>query len=1070
MSVDYLAKRRRKLLDRLWIWQGYDHPLPAHIFLSVGYLLRFNSRLKVVDVKIKPGQDPGYKVEHSTEISTTWLLKFILESLYFTSPENPTLFRWYSPARHRHYNIFAYISEPMERQAYSISELLALRGEPGPNGGPNLDVNPEIASDVIRKSGSESSEAKGEPKRDPKQESKQDHKYMGARVKDDSSVSSEEVLFKGNMSRRSRQPIRDSTEEPPREPSHQATCEPFSEPAHEPIHEPIRAAVREATRDLNQDGIHDHSRNEEWKYRGRSESEVATGEPFSAPTGISAQRSEGFQRFYKAVVSPTHVRVTAGGRIVPNTRGPPSPTSKRSKDEVTTEGHGGADKMPHVKPFPHPMGMVPPIPVMPQFIPGYPPGFQHIQGPMSFVPMAFGAPMPPGFPFPQPSASSVNATQSTDGSTLKETHNTKHGEVRSETGAAQEKQDKVKLAPPELFDYTKPFFFNGQYMYPVPAAFPAGMGAPMMPYPILGVPPGVPSPMAGPPPPAPPPGGPMHTMPAPSFPAPRQVPTMETAHHPVLPTHLQPPSGPPISSIRPSDITKKQIATFKQSLKYHEDQLQFNRHQIDEKEMEHKCMTLRNHIARFEATYKSQLEFEESVARGSQQKPESRRATPAPVEVKHPSQPTTAEKPLSINGSNVHGSQTATDKTNHGSVRMTMNRGMPDFQVNQAEGGARQLSGYYGESDGQPLPDYQKKGIPIDAALAPVFKPRGGYASSWGGSQNSRDANDDIDRRLLVSTSSYADSSASLGKSTRPKTKRDGLGVPYLLGTLPKGMNPRTARDQDYVYSRPLTDEERRARFLYWGDAPKSVTSGLPKYDGKHFYPPTPVKGQGGTRDLANQCVGTTGRSEVDHEVRETRSEPDPFQSITPVQRPGPSKPSIFNENGYIATRRINPYDPQIFGASEDLPRASEDSDSQGGVPVRTREASADALSYGAYDRRGEKSGGAKLWPAMLKKGSTSSAVSSTTAQGFLPQYSGHAAASLSPTVNRNPISPIGEVSPSKNLADRNDGGALLVPAPEKRGENLPPSNVGSLEDQFKNMNISVDSSDRLDLSRPFHL
>lgn len=60
-----------------------------------------------------------------------------------------------------------------------------------------------------------------------------------------------------------------------------------------------------------------------WQYRRRDSSD-RSAQPYSAPSGFAAQQSENFQRFYRAVVSPTHVRVTAGGRIVPNTRTPPA--------------------------------------------------------------------------------------------------------------------------------------------------------------------------------------------------------------------------------------------------------------------------------------------------------------------------------------------------------------------------------------------------------------------------------------------------------------------------------------------------------------------------------------------------------------------------------------------------------------------------------------------------------------------------------------------------------------------------------------------------------------------------
>jgi hypothetical protein len=47
----------------------------------------------------------------------------------------------------------------------------------------------------------------------------------------------------------------------------------------------------------------------------------------------------------------------------------------------------------------------------------------------------------------------------------------------------------------------------------------------------------------------------------------------------------------------------------------------------------------------------------------------------------------------------------------------------------------------------------------------------------------------------------------------------------------------------DYVYNRELTEDELRARHMYWGMAPAHLQKGLPKFDGKDFYPPSPVKG-----------------------------------------------------------------------------------------------------------------------------------------------------------------------------------------------------------------------------------
>lgn len=61
-------------------------------------------------------------------------------------------------------------------------------------------------------------------------------------------------------------------------------------------------------------------------------------QPLSAPESKCLQVSENFRKFYKAVVTPTHVRVTAGGRIVPNYRMTPqfrAETSELLSDQST---------------------------------------------------------------------------------------------------------------------------------------------------------------------------------------------------------------------------------------------------------------------------------------------------------------------------------------------------------------------------------------------------------------------------------------------------------------------------------------------------------------------------------------------------------------------------------------------------------------------------------------------------------------------------------------------------------------------------------------------------------------
>jgi hypothetical protein len=106
----------------------------------------------------------------------------------------------------------------------------------------------------------------------------------------------------------------------------------------------------------------------------------------------------------------------------------------------------------------------------------------------------------------------------------------------------------------------------------------------------------------------------------------------------------------------------------------------------------------------------------------------------------------------------------------------------------------------------------------------------------------------------------------------------------------------------------------------------------------------------------------------------------------------------------------------------------------------------------------------------MLKKGPTSSALSSTTAQGFLPHYTGNAAASLTPSLSTNQLSSTRDVASGKfaEMHGLNENsGVSLSAAPEKR-ENCPPGGVSSLEDQFKH--LAVDAATRRNLASAFSM
>ncbi|CAP71089.1 uncharacterized protein PODANS_6_4570 [Podospora anserina S mat+] len=855
-------------------------------------------------------------------------------------------------------------------------------------------------ADVVRESGSESSSG---------------YKPTTGKNRDDSSTASDELLFKGNISRRA---LRDATRGSARGSGHEFNLFPMREPLRQTVPQPAlpvqsaRENARTATplgapmappmvapmtapnsaSTVARETAHDQQRPTEWRIHGRSDSDANIPEPIPAPAGDIAQRSEGFKRFYKAVVSPTHVRVTAGGRIVPNTRGPPSPTNKRATDHAASiENMGLSDKNAQGKLPTNQLPMGQPIPIVPQFLPGYPPGFQPMQPPMSFVPMAFSSHMPQGFQFAQPPVTPAAMAPAASGSASTSKDNADHKAFDSQSAShlPGDKQDKPKISPPEWFDYTKPYFYNGQIIYPVgnmSTSLANPMGGPMMPMQMVSVPQGAPSQLQAPMMhPALPHGG-SQMMAGSSFSPPSHGPhQIHGGAHPIIPANLNfaaPNMAPPPSSIRRSEITRKQIAGFKHALKYHEDQLQYNRHQIDEREMEMKAQQYRDHIAHFEAVLKQQLEAEAETL--DHKKPEVGRNDLAQQRAEG-----------SVSG------DTGVQQSQHESedaVRRRAASGRQGININIGDGGnavfQRPIAA--NRSYGEPS---RQTGIPSEAVLAPAFEPGGrtlheianesnerlkseGVWKYGHGIQNipsrgvSRPFNPSLSHQSdraegsssSASVSGQGGSAEAFGTSRSAKGKgvdrgggssgysRSSFGVPYLLGTLPKGFDPRKATDHDYIYTRPLNEDEVRARYLYWGKAPKSAMRGLPKYDGKHFYPPSPVQ-EPSSPVTAHR--NPTARSDAEHAYRQTKSDQDPFRPMTPVHD-SISKPVGASEDGYAMgrlTRNVS-FETQVDSSGlEDVPVGDSIDVPETGTILRNRENSADAGSIGSTDRRSERSG-----------------------------------------------------------------------------------------------------------------
>lgn len=587
----------------------------------------------------------------------------------------------------------------------------------------------------------------------------------------------------------------------------------------------------------------------EWKYRGRTDSEEEVIQPICSPAGLAAQRDEGFQRFYKAVVSPTHVRVTAGGRIVPNTRGPSSPTAKWSKDKAASDGSVsgrvvGRDQPEH-SPFPIPQAPFGPFSPL---IPGFVPGMTAAQAPYQMMPWHMGVSMGGAFGMVHPHMAAMAGSVS--GSTnsaapLK-------GEKQSES-ANSENANSVHVSPPEQFDHSRPFFYNGQWMMPPGAAmFPLGM-PPMAGFPV---------PMGGQI--MHPRYGMHHMM---HLHAMKSDPSMypHAAALPNAPAYAG-ASPPPASSIRQSEITKRQLENLRSHLRFLEDQLQYNKHQIDEKLMEQQSQVLRHQIQLFGKNLEAQLTLEEAHSVKGDKDEESNGSA------------------SSCDGLRSKSSAASDAIAGHDAQNMYNSPGDTSLAPAPKRQSSKdlapcQLPGGPNTSKPLPLKSALKKArpseptkkassIPVSAALAPPFQPRVEGATSTPGTTDS-----------LRSAASFASAETSCRSAA---INNDG-GKPYLVGTLPPGFSPTAAAGIDYLYDRDLTQDELRARHMYWGNAPRTLQRGYPKFDGKDFYPPSPVKGDssetGSTSSPSMQRRRVpSGNTQTDYSLAVAES--DPFASL----------------------------------------------------------------------------------------------------------------------------------------------------------------------------------------------
>ncbi|EGX94225.1 hypothetical protein CCM_02496 [Cordyceps militaris CM01] len=726
----------------------------------------------------------------------------------------------------------------------------------------------------------------------------------------------------------------------------------------------------------------------EWRYRGRTENECGEPQPISAPSGLVAQKDEGFQRFYKAVVSPTHVRVTAGGRIVPNTRASSSPTGKWTKDKPSSGSLFAARPMERdAADIAAANGTQYPFGAFPSLYPGYAPAMHGSPYPMFpwqiYNTFCLPAPMPQAA-FPKPSDKD-NSRNQQDG-----------------VDDRQEASDPSQHQASAPTDGSRPFYFNGQWpMTHNPSLFAYGMPS------FSGFPhPSMVGPVAVPPAIQPTPSS------LTSVPAHIPVPASSKSDKPVTGTAKPGPAvaaspttpaslpNPPISSIRPSEITKKQIDVLKGSLKYLEDQLLYNKHQIDEKWMEYQAHMVRQQVGQFEKNLQNQKSFEESYYPKSK---DNSSASSVSVTAQNPSTDESSAQPPN-------------DGTGNSGQKPWREKDHEYFQAHQGINSTKSVSLFAPKRLGSNAEPTKKiSTLPVHAALAPPFQPQ----------------NEGPGRSSFLS-------------SRKPDT-------PYLIGMIPAGSNQDKARETGYQYARDLTDDELRARHMYWGKAPHHLQRGLPKFDGKDFYPPSP------TRDRTSESNDSFMeiQSESDGPRSANGSVYDPFRSLgRPRQRVprGPLGQTTQSEAlarnsscGSSVIERGTSCTGKIVHQNENARKTVDQPANTVAVSSKLMNSDSEEGDDGRsilFKGRKPATSGTKsrneIWQSMLHKGKSSgqlvpSTISSATAQGVLPQYRGHATAYLTPT--------IANTSTPARSATANGGDLTRLKSPEPvQTENVPPT------------------------------
>lgn len=655
----------------------------------------------------------------------------------------------------------------------------------------------------------------------------------------------------------------------------------------------------------------------QWQYRraDRSQTDDAKNfQPRMAPIGVDAQKAENFRKFYRAVVSPTHVRVTAGGRIVPNSRAPAQPVFVWNKDRVAFDTVASStDAAAQLN------------------------GESHTSA-KKFQSM--------GSSFDSTGqTSSRSSYQKSDSSATAQSLESKDAAAQfSVAGSMPQPQaasQGVKFSPPDNFDPNRPFLINGQIVVPLPKDFKFQSGMPVVPLSMIGnagqqqVPYQQQQQMMGAfhstaPAFAAPQNRNQHLMPgmvgppAYSYQAPRQFPVGSQVSD-ISGSRLQHHKSTPAmgnTAYRMDRLSPKalnqQMKSLQEEIENIDHQLTYNKHQTDENHQNRKRQYILQQIAQIKEDLAA-FGFA-PILQQPRTSVQDRRGAAVAVKALDLVNPSDGHDSLA-EPEDIYGSY-STRLNPQVALRETAFESISRSATSTAASALHTSGTTPGilaapvTIDSKPA-SLSKKRLSSSAAKAPEFKPRSQLAAESvnkkpvviaddsltifktpvkGGMDakvaaqafvpvNGFDVNvtmEETEARLISYSEDLACTSArscemlfsGMHAADLPSASvsEPGFGSyqnamaaassvayqqaplslqnsaisnvgPYLSGYIQPGLHEAGTKDQQFNYSRPLTESELLARKLYWGNGGKQhQQKGLPKFDGKDFYPPSPTK------------------------------------------------------------------------------------------------------------------------------------------------------------------------------------------------------------------------------------